>query len=102
MDHQRSKFNHISASVVDLLQCHLHLGIFRKVNLRRFIWPFKAKEQWRMFRERQGRLRSPNSFNFMQFLGKFGKIVRWRPPGELAPLPRGNPGSATGMIGESN
>ena len=21
----------------------------------------------------------PNSFNFMQFLGKFGKIVCWRP-----------------------
>ena len=38
----------------------------------------------------------PNSFNFMQFLGKFGKIVCWRPPGELAPPPRGNPGSATG------
>ena len=39
----------------------------------------------------------PNSFNFMQFLGKFGKIVCWRPPspGELAPPPRGNPGSAT-------
>ena len=36
----------------------------------------------------------PNSFNFMQFLGKFGKIVCWRPPGELArPLP-GSPGSA--------
>ena len=39
--------------------------------------------------------RGPNSFNFMQFLGKFGKIVCWRPPGELAPPPRGNPGSAT-------
>ena len=38
----------------------------------------------------------PNSFNFMQFLGKFGKIVCWRPPGELAPPPRGNPRSATG------
>ena len=40
----------------------------------------------------------PNSFNFMQFLGKFGKIVCWRPPpppGELVPSPRGNPGSAT-------
>ena len=37
----------------------------------------------------------PNSFNFMQFLGKFGKIICWRPPGELAPPPRGNPGSAT-------
>ena len=22
----------------------------------------------------------PNSFNFMQFLGKFGKIVCWYPP----------------------
>ena len=30
----------------------------------------------------------PNSFNFMQFLGKFGKIVCWRPPpwGVGAPL----------------
>ena len=37
----------------------------------------------------------PNSFNFMQFLGKFGKIVCWHPPGELVPSPRGNPGSAT-------
>ena len=37
----------------------------------------------------------PNSFDFMQFLGKFGKIVCWRPPGDLAPPPRGNPGSAT-------
>ena len=27
-----------------------------------------------------------NSFNFMQFLGNFGKILCWRPPpGELAP-----------------
>ena len=24
--------------------------------------------------------RGPNSFNFTQFLGKFGKIVCWRPP----------------------
>ena len=38
----------------------------------------------------------PNSFNFMQFLGKFGKIVCWRPLRELAPPPRGNTGSATG------
>ena len=37
----------------------------------------------------------PNSFNFMQFLGTFGKIVYWRPPRELASPPRGNPGSAT-------
>ena len=38
-----------------------------------------------------------HSLNFMQFLGKFGKFVCWRPPpGELAPPPRGNPGSATG------
>ena len=25
----------------------------------------------------------PNSFNFMQFLGKFGKIVCWHPPPPL-------------------
>ena len=33
----------------------------------------------------------------MQFLGNFGKIVRWRspPPGELAPPPQGNPRFAT-------
>ena len=39
----------------------------------------------------------PNSFNFMQNLGKFGKIVCWGPPapGELAPPSWGNPGSAT-------
>ena len=38
----------------------------------------------------------PYSFKSMQFLGKFGKIVCWRsPPGELAPPPWGNPGSAT-------
>ena len=37
----------------------------------------------------------PNSFNFMQFLGTFGKIVCWRPPGELAPPPRGDKNSAT-------
>ena len=34
-------------------------------------------------------------FQFHAFFGKFGKIVCWRPPGELAPPPRGNPGSAT-------
>ena len=40
-----------------------------------------------------------NTFNSggskLQFLGKFGKFVCWRPPGELAPPRRGNPGSAT-------
>ena len=40
----------------------------------------------------------PNSFNFMQFLGKFDKIVCWRPPGELAPPRQGIPGSATGYV----
>ena len=30
--------------------------------------------------------RGPNSFNFMQFLGKFGKIVCWRPPECWRPL----------------
>ena len=49
---------------------------------------------------RRGRAPSPggpNSFNFMQFLGKIDKFVCWRPPWELAPPPRGNPGSATGV-----
>ena len=40
----------------------------------------------------------PNSLNFIQLLGKFGQIVCWRPlPPGLAPPPRGNPGSATGV-----
>ena len=30
-------------------------------------------------RGREGRPPGPNSFNFMQFLGKFGKIICWRP-----------------------
>ena len=42
----------------------------------------------------------PNSFNFMQFLGEFGKIVCSRPPppleGSRPPPPWGNPGSVTG------
>ena len=37
----------------------------------------------------------PNSFNFMQFLGNLAKSYVGAPPGELAPPPRGNPGSAT-------
>ena len=43
----------------------------------------------------------PNSFNFMQFWGKFGKIICWRPPplsGELVPPPRGNPGATSAKI----
>ena len=36
----------------------------------------------------------PNSVDFMQFSGKFGKIVCWRPP-----PPRENPGSAAGWWG---
>ena len=43
----------------------------------------------------RGGARDANSFNFMQFSGKYGKIVCWRPPGELVPPPRENPGSAT-------
>ena len=36
-----------------------------------------------------------NFLNFMQFFGKFGKIIGWHPlPGGLAPPPTENPGSA--------
>ena len=38
---------------------------------------------------------SPNSFNFMQFLGKFGKIVCWAPLPRVGATTSGNPGSAT-------
>ena len=47
--------------------------------------------------QREGARDTPqglNSFNFMQFWGKFGKII-CRSPGELTPPPLGNPGSAT-------
>ena len=41
----------------------------------------------------------PNSFNFMQFLGEFGKIVCSRPPPwRVHAPPWGNPGSVTGHI----
>ena len=48
-----------------------------------------------------GRLegRAPLGSKFFQFHADFGKIWQNRmlaPPGELAPPPRGNPGSATG------
>ena len=36
-----------------------------------------------------------NFFIFMQFSGKIGQIIGWRPPLGLAPPPLGNPGSAT-------
>ena len=35
----------------------------------------------------------PNSFNFMQVLEKFGKIICWPPLGGWRPQPRGNPWS---------
>ena len=66
---------------------------------------YSGGRQWRIyivkFWTRAPPPRGPNSFNFMQFLGKFGKIVCWRPPPrELAPPPRGNPGSATGRVSQ--
>ena len=39
-----------------------------------------------------------NVLNFMQFSGKFGKIVCWHPPGWLTPPPTRNPGSAAGIF----
>ena len=44
----------------------------------------------------------PNSFKFMQLLGKFGKIVCWRPLRRLVPPPRGNPQSATAYLSIRN
>ena len=53
-----------------------------------------SKEWGRGMRDSPG---YPNSFDFMPFAGKFGKIVYLRPPGELVSPPRGNPGSATAV-----
>ena len=38
-----------------------------------------------------------NFLDFMQFLGKFDKIICWRPPRGSAPHPTRNPGSAPGI-----
>ena len=52
----------------------------------------------------RGRLRrappptAQNFLDFMQFFGKFDKIVCWRPPRGSAPPPTGNPGSAPGGV----
>ena len=45
-----------------------------------------------------------NFFIFMQFSGKIGQIIGWRPPPPLglAPPPLGNPGSATARDQNSN
>ena len=40
----------------------------------------------------------PNSFDFMQFSGKFGKIVCWRPPWGVGTPTWGNPGSAAEKV----
>ena len=47
------------------------------------------QSQWRIYIVKFWTLaspRDPNSFNFMHFLGKFGKIVRWHPPESWRPL----------------
>ena len=47
------------------------------------IQPVCYPNQWRIYIVKfwmRAPPRGPNSFNFMQFLGKFGKIVCWRPP----------------------
>ena len=71
------------------LICRVRDAPFQSVNAEVNQWRIYIVKFWT--RAPQG----PNPFNFMQFLVKFGKIVCWRPPGELAPPPRGNPGSAT-------
>ena len=43
-------------------------------------------------------LRAPNSFNFMQCLGKFGKIIGWDLLSPVVPPPPQNPGSADVII----
>ena len=39
-----------------------------------------------------------NFLNFMQFFGKFDKIICWRLPEGLVPPPTGNPGSAPAIL----
>ena len=38
-----------------------------------------------------------NVFIFMQFSGKIGQIIGWRPPFGVSAPPLGNPGSATAL-----
>ena len=82
--------NHTTLGVNDR-----YLFFSRTLNLTSFgIYPLSVSRPVANLRGAQGTRAppgGPNSFNFMQFLGKFGKIVCWRPPWELAPPPRGNP-----------
>ena len=52
-----------------------------------FFWQFQQL-QWRIYGGRKGPPGGPNSFNFMQFSGKCGKIVCWCPLGSWRPLLR--------------
>ena len=58
-----------------------------------------ACKQWWIYIVKFWTRASPPRSKFFQFHAVFGKIWQNRmlaPPGELAPPPRGNPGSATG------
>ena len=67
-----------------------------------FFYKFSNKKlplQWRIQGGAPG-ARPPTAqifLAFMQFLGKFDKIVCWRPPGGLPPPPTGNPGSVPAL-----
>ena len=90
-----SPYFRIGASVWEILDPPLFRLNKANTLCTLFCSPITVSLQWRIYIVKFWTPGGPNSLNFMQFLGKFGKIVYWRPPGELAPPPRGNPGSAT-------
>ena len=71
-------------------QVFFHIDLFNLSNANLFPQEHpQSMKQWRIYivkfwmRAPPG---GPNSFNFMQFLGNFGEIVSWRPPGSWRPL----------------
>ena len=66
-------------------------------------FPRRSAKLWTVADLRGGAGDAPpvqNFFIFMQFLGKIGQIIGWRPlPLGLAPPPLENPGSATAGVG---
>ena len=104
------KWHYFWFNVLVYFRIWFRWGIRNPNRMKKWFYMFELpsytkRNHWRIWGGRGGEERPPppglpNSFDFMQFPGKFGKIVCWRPLGELAPNPpppphpRGNPGSA--------
>ena len=74
----KSKYHFCNCYMASLsLLHHIHTCVTRKHSNRMRTTPRADLRGARGMPPSPG---GPNSFNFMQFLGNFGKIVCWRPP----------------------